>query len=116
MVIQTELGLLRRTHYSVQLHEASGKSATVMGWISAVRGHGNISFVTIRDNKGSIQVVAKAGACPDDVREKLSSLKPHSTVAVTGHVTQSPKAPGGVEIVPEQLCVFSEVVQKYHLY
>ena len=70
MVIQTELGLLRRTHYSVQLHEASGKSATVMGWISAVRGHGNISFVTIRDNKGSIQVVAKAGACPDDVREK----------------------------------------------
>ena len=50
MVIQTELGLLRRTHYSVQLHEASGKSATVMGWISAVRGHGNISFVTIRDN------------------------------------------------------------------
>ena len=23
--------------------------------------HGNISFVTIRDNKGSIQVVAKAG-------------------------------------------------------
>ena len=111
MVIQTELGLLRRTHYSVQLHEASGKSATVMGWISAVRGHGNISFVTIRDNKGSIQVVAKAGACPDDVREKLSSLKPHSTVAVTGHVTQSPKAPGGVEIVPEQLCVFSEVVE-----
>ena len=81
MVIQTELGLLRRTHYSVQLHEASGKSATVMGWISAVRGHGNISFVTIRDNKGSIQVVAKAGACPDDVREKLSSLKPHSTVS-----------------------------------
>ena len=78
MVIQTELGLLRRTHYSVQLHEASGKSATVMGWISAVRGHGNISFVTIRDNKGSIQVVAKAGACPDDVREKLSSLKPVS--------------------------------------
>ena len=111
MVIQTELGLLRRTHYSVQLHEASGKSATVMGWISAVRGHGNISFVTIRDNKGSIQVVAKAGSCPDDVREKLSSLKPHSTVAVTGHVTQSPKAPGGVEIVPEQLCVFSEVVE-----
>ena len=74
MVIQTELGLLRRTHYSVQLHEASGKSATVMGWISAVRGHGNISFVTIRDNKGSIQVVAKAGACPDDVREKRQSL------------------------------------------
>ena len=45
MVIQTELGLLRRTHYSVQLHEASGKSATVMGWISAVRGHGNMEIL-----------------------------------------------------------------------
>ena len=111
MVIQTELGTLRRTHYSVQLHEATGQNATVMGWISAVRGHGNISFVTIQDNKGSIQVVAKAGACPDDVREKLSSLKVHSTVAITGPVTQSPKAPNGVEIIPEQLCVFSEVVE-----
>ncbi len=109
MAIQTELGSLRRTHYSTELHEASGKNVTVMGWISAVRVHGNISFVTIQDNKGSIQVVAKAGACPDDVREKLSSLKPHSTVAITGSVVQSPKAPGGVEIVPEQLCVFSEV-------
>ena len=61
-------------------------------------------FCNLQDNKGSIQVVAKAGACPDDVREKLSSLKVHSTVAITGPVTQSPKAPNGVEIIPEQLC------------
>ena len=61
MVIQTELGLLRRTHYSVQLHEASGKSATVMGWISAVRGHGNISFVTLLDTIHA-QITRRASA------------------------------------------------------
>ncbi|MDI1495817.1 MAG: aspartate--tRNA(Asn) ligase [Cenarchaeum symbiont of Oopsacas minuta] len=110
MSVKTELGSLRRTHYSTELHNVIESQVTVMGWVFAIRGHGNISFVTIHDKKGDIQVVAKAGSCPDDVMEKLSSLKPHSTVAITGTVVKSTKAPNGVEIVPKQLCVFSEVV------
>jgi len=80
-----------------------------MGWVLSVRGHGNISFVTIRDRLGEIQIVAKAGNCPDDIREKISKLKEHSSIGISGMVKSSEKAPNGVEIIPKELRVFSEV-------
>ena len=109
-MIKTELGSMRRTHYSSELNpDMDGQSATVMGWVLAVRGHGNISFLTIRDKKGDIQLVAKAGACPDEIREKISQLKPHSTIGVTGVIKTSEKAPAGYELIPAELAVFSDV-------
>jgi len=109
-LIETDLGSLRRTHYSKELNSSKdGSEVTVMGWILSVRGHGNISFVTIRDKLGEIQIVAKAGDCPDEIREKLSKLKEHSSIGVSGKVKSSEKAPNGIEIIPTELRVFSEV-------
>ena len=109
-MIETELGNLRRTHYSKELDSSKdGSEVTVMGWILSVRGHGNISFVTIRDKMGDIQIVAKAGDCPDEIREKISKLKVHSSIGVTGKVKTSEKAVNGVEIIPTELRIFSEV-------
>ena len=65
---ETELGEWRRTHYSNELNSLSSDSdVTVMGWISSIRGHGNISFVTIIDKVGEIHIVAKKGSCPDQL-------------------------------------------------
>src|SRR3990167_2886735 len=109
-MIDTNLGNLRRTHYSSELDPSKeGKDVTVMGWIISARGHGNISFVNIRDSEGEIQIVAKAGDCPDEIREKLAKLKEHSCIGVVGKVKSSNKAPGGIEIIPKELRVFSEV-------
>jgi len=109
-LIETDLGNLRRTHYSKELDPSKdGLEVTVMGWILSVRGHGNISFVTIRDKMGDIQIVAKAGDCPDEIREKISKLKEHSSIGVSGKVKTSEKAANGVEIIPTELRVFSEV-------
>lgn len=109
-MIKTELGNLRRTHYSKELDPSKhGSDVTVMGWVLSVRGHGNISFMIIKDKVGEIQIVAKAGECPDEIREKISKLKEHSSVGIVGTVKSSAKAPNGVEIVPKELRVFSEV-------
>ena len=109
-MIETELGALRRSHYSNQLDASSdGIEVTVMGWIVTTRGHGNISFVTLKDKNGEISIVAKKGDCPDDIREKLSSLKAHSSIAISGRVKASEKAPSGYEIIPSKLGIFSEV-------
>jgi len=109
-MIETELGTLRRSHYSNDLNSSmDGSSVTVMGWVLTIRGHGNITFATIRDKNGEIPIVAKKGDCPDDVREKLSSLKAHSSIGVVGKVKSSEKAPTGYEIIPSELRVFSEV-------
>jgi len=109
-MIETELGSLRRSHYSDELDSSKdGTKVTVMGWVLTVRGHGNISFVTIRDKNGDIPIVAKKGDCPDEVREKLSSLKPHSSISISGIVKASEKSPSGYEIIPLEIRVFSEV-------
>jgi len=107
---ESELGDWRRTHYSNELKALEGDSdVTVMGWIVSVRGHGNISFATIHDRVGDIQVVAKSGDCPDDIKESIASLKIHSSIAIIGKTKHSEKSPTGVEIIPSQLKVFSEV-------
>ena len=109
-MIKIELGSLRRTHYSKELDPSKdGSDVTVMGWVLSVRGHGNISFLTIRDKLGQIQIVAKAGNCPDEIREKISKLKEHSSIGVSGKIKSSEKAPNGVEIIPTELRVFSDV-------
>ena len=82
-MIGSELGDLRRTHYSIELSALpEGTDVVVMGWGLTVRGHGNIVFGTIRDKLGNIQIITKSGECEDDIREKLSSLKEHSSIAV----------------------------------
>ena len=59
-MIETELGNLRRSHYSDQINSSmDGVEVTVMGWILTVRGHGNISFATIKDKNGSLSIIAK---------------------------------------------------------
>ena len=109
-MIETELGTLRRSHYSNQIDTSlDGTQVTVMGWILTVRGHGNISFLTIRDKYGDISIVAKKGDCPDDVREKISSLKAHSSIGIIGKIKSSDKSPTGFEIIPTELRVFSQV-------
>ena len=109
-MIGKDLENWRRTHYSTQLSaKLENNEVTVMGWVLSVRGHGNISFMTLKDMQGEIQIVAKAGSCPDEVREKISHLKSHSSVGVVGIIKPSEKAPNGVEIIPKELKVFSEV-------
>jgi nondiscriminating aspartyl-tRNA synthetase len=109
-MIETELGTLRRSHYSNEINSSmDGTQVTVMGWVLTIRGHGNISFATIRDKNGDVSIVAKKGDCPDEIREKISSLKAHSSIAITGNVKSSEKAPMGYEVVPTELRVFSEV-------
>ena len=109
-MIETELGDWRRTHYSSELdHDLDKSDVTVMGWISSIRGHGNISFATIIDKMGEIQIVAKKDSCPDDVFENISKLKPHSCIGLKGEVKASEKSPTGVEIIPKELKIFSTV-------
>ncbi|MGV7225430.1 MAG: aspartate--tRNA(Asn) ligase [Nitrosopumilus sp.] len=109
-MIETELGSLRRSHYSNEITPSmDGTQVTVMGWVLTIRGHGNISFGTIRDKNGDLSIIAKKGDCPDEIREKISTLKAHSSIAVTGNVKASEKAPSGYEIIPTELRVFSDV-------
>ena len=109
-MVETELGKWRRSHYSNELDPSLNETdVTIMGWISSIRGHGNITFLTLVDKMGEIQIVAKKGSSPDDLIENISKLKEHSSVGLLGTVKKSEKAPNGIEIIPKDLRVFSSV-------
>ncbi|TLX94064.1 MAG: aspartate--tRNA(Asn) ligase [Thaumarchaeota archaeon] len=109
-MIDTELGSWRRTIYSNQISPSlDGKEVIVMGWVSSVRDHGNLVFVMLNDKEGEMQITAKAGISPDEIRENLVKLKEQSTIAVKGTIKPSSKAPHGAEIIPSELRIFSAV-------
>ena len=103
-----DLGEMRRTHMSSELAPSlDGEEVVVMGWVAAVRSHGNITFATIRDRTGPIQIVAKKGGCDEQLRAQLKSTKIHSSLAVRGRASASARAPGGIEVVPLEMCILS---------
>lgn len=108
--MDTELGTWRRSVYSNKIDPSmDGKEVIVMGWVSSVRDHGNLVFMMINDKEGEIQITAKAGSCPEEIRQVIVKLKEQSSVGIKGVIKPSAKAPHGVEIVPKEMRIFSEV-------
>jgi len=109
-MVDTELGNWRRTIYSNNLDPSlEGKEVIVMGWVSSVRDHGNLVFVMLNDKEGEMQITAKAGVCPDEIKKELVKIKEQSSIAVKGTIKPSNKAPHGAEIIPSELKIFSSV-------
>src|SRR5918912_1609188 len=108
LIQEEELGRWRRTHYSREITMSlDGLEVIIMGWVSAIRDHGNIRFIMIRDRYGDIQVVAKKIECTEPLLEQIRQVREHSTLAVRGKVRTQEKAPNGAEVVPAELKVFS---------
>jgi aspartyl-tRNA synthetase len=108
-VLQEEdIGKLRRTHYSSEINSnLHDNEVIIMGWVSSIRDHGNMQFVTITDKDGDIQVVAKRKECSEKLFIQIQQLKEHTSVAIRGKVRSQKKAPSGSELIPLELRVFS---------
>ena len=76
-VLQEEdIGKMRRTHYSSEINsDLHDNEAIIMGWVSSIRDHGNMQFVTITDRYGDIQVVAKRKECTEKLFNQIQQLK-----------------------------------------
>ncbi len=102
----------RRTKYSREVKpEISGEEVTVMGWAHEIRDLGGIIFVLLRDRDGIIQITAPSKKIDKDLFENLRKIRKESVIAVKGIVQNSPKAPGGVEVIPHSLAVLNEYKQ-----
>ncbi|BDZ71325.1 aspartate--tRNA(Asn) ligase [Methanobacterium petrolearium] len=98
------LGNWRRTHYSRELDDTmDGESVTLMGWVHEIRDLGGIIFVLLRDRDGITQITAPSKKISPELFGELRKLRKESVLAVLGNVQGSPKAPGGVEVIPEEI-------------
>ncbi|AEG17928.1 aspartate--tRNA(Asn) ligase [Methanobacterium paludis] len=94
----------RRTHYSDKVKkELKGEDIILMGWVHEIRDLGGIIFVLLRDRDGIMQITAPSKKISPKLFEDIKKLKKEAVIAVKGIVQESPKAPNGVEIIPEEI-------------
>ncbi|HZU76241.1 MAG TPA: aspartate--tRNA(Asn) ligase [Dehalococcoidia bacterium] len=80
--------------WSTELAEHAGETVELAGWMLRLRRLSNISFLVLRDGRGTAQVVLE-----DDAQiERLAALQAESVLAVRGLAVAAPQAPGGVEV------------------
>ncbi|MFZ0317241.1 MAG: aspartate--tRNA(Asn) ligase [Nitrososphaeraceae archaeon] len=98
----------KRTHYSKSIDSTTnGREVTIIGWISSIREHSNIKFLTINDRFGSIQVILKKGEYPASLESEISKIRDHAAIAIKGKVSTEPKAPNGIELIPNDFRILS---------
>lgn len=103
------LGDWRRTHYSKRIDpQLSGEEIIVMGWIHEIRDLGGIIFLLLRDRDGVIQITAPSKKISRELLEEIRKLRKESVIAVKGMVQESAKAPGGYEIIPDEIRLLNE--------
>ncbi len=65
-----------------------GRHVLLAGWVDALRDHGDILFIHLRDRTGIVQVVFAPGNAPSQVYETAAALRNEHCIRVTGTVIQ----------------------------
>lgn len=86
----------------------SKKKIEVVGWVHNTRGLGKIKFLLLRDISGIVQVTAVRDKVDKKIFDVMDKISRESVVYVKGSVKDSKQAPGGKEIIPEEVIVLSK--------
>ena len=86
----------------------SDGTATVSGWVQDVRNMGGISFLTLRDRHGTLQVTMPKKKIDSELFGLLTKLSRETVVSITGEVKESNQTALGLEIIPSSAVIHSE--------
>lgn len=91
----------------------AGREILLMGWVDAVRDHGNVLFIHLRDSSGITQVVFNPAVCKSGYRQ-AAGLREEFVIQVKGRVaqrtpgTENPNLKSGeVEVFAENLKILA---------
>lgn len=97
----------------LDLSDEGGK-VTLAGWVDALRDHGEVLFIHLRDRSGIVQVVFSPTFAPQNVCRAASFLKSEFCILVKGEVirrslgTENPNiSTGKIEVIASDLSVIS---------
>lgn len=97
--------------YTTDALKLKSKKALIAGWVSETRKLGKIKFLILRDREGDMQVTFVQGKISDKLFNQFDELRKESVIAVKGLVKASKQAPGGSELIPEELIIISQSEQ-----
>lgn len=96
--------MMQRT-YAVATGQKVGEKVSLLGWVKAIRDHGSVTFIDLRDRSGIVQCVGK----------DLPKVSVESVVGVSGKVAKRPEnlvnpnlETGKVEVQIEKLEIISK--------
>ncbi len=86
----------------------SDGTVKVQGWAHEIRDIGKLVFVILRDREGTVQITFKKDDLNNELFEIGKDLGKEDVIEVTGTVEASDQAPGGREIVPDELKILNK--------
>ncbi|MCX5852641.1 MAG: aspartate--tRNA ligase [Deltaproteobacteria bacterium] len=93
----------------------TGRAVRLAGWVDALRDHGEVLFVHLRDVNGIVQVVFNPAHTPAPVCDLAAALRNEYCVEITGRVTlrevgtENPHIETGtIEVVAETLNILAK--------
>ncbi|HKM09238.1 MAG TPA: aspartate--tRNA(Asn) ligase [Candidatus Methanomethylophilaceae archaeon] len=81
---------------------------TVNGWVQDIRNLGGISFLTMRDRYGTLQVTMPKRKIEPELFKTLTTVSRESAISVTGEVKESNQTALGLELIPSSATIMSE--------
>jgi aspartyl-tRNA synthetase len=115
------LGKHRRTFYCGEFGQAefgqttAGQEVVAMGWVNRVRRLGQLTFITLRDHTGLVQIALDEETTPPALYAKANALKSEYVIAVKGKVNPrrekdiNPEmATGKIEITAKDITILSK--------
>ena len=106
------LGEWRRTHFSTDIKpEVEGNEVILLGWVRDIRNLGGIRFFILQDKAGIVQITVPRHGVNGSVLKKVASLQRQYSIGVKGRVKKMAKAPGGAEVIPDEIRVLGTAQQ-----
>ncbi|MFW6110923.1 MAG: aspartate--tRNA(Asn) ligase [Thermoproteota archaeon] len=102
------MGAWRRTHYSTEVEsQLDGQEVILFGWVQEIRDLGGIRFLILQDRTGTIQITIPQKRVSPEVLSKSDSLQKRYSIGVKGIVKATDMTPRGVEVIPDNIKIFT---------
>ena len=102
-----------RTHYTSNVTpEIDGQEVTLFGWVQEIRDLGGIRFIILQDREGTIQITIPKKRIPPEVLGKSDLLQKRFSIAVKGTVKKTNMTPRGIEVIPNEIKIFSTATEQ----
>ena len=85
-----------------------GSEQTLCGWLQDTRNLGGIAFLQLRDITGVIQLTLLKKKLGDGNFKNWANINRESIILVRGIVKENKEAPGGVEMLPDNIELMNE--------
>jgi len=85
-----------------------GEHRAIRGWLMNTRGSGQVAFLIVRDAAGIVQCVMERDQVGDELFDRARHLGQESALYIAGTIREEPRAPGGYELLADEIEVISE--------